>query len=139
MMTKNEKISKSMLENLNAEKYSEEKAVDIFLNAVSLTFEDDSLDFIGTVFKNVGLTRGIADHLVRRFPETLTSLKETIKFNCESNCYENGKKGKINSTMALANLNSNHDWYNKNETKQEQTIKIENLPDELNELLDDGE
>jgi hypothetical protein len=106
-------------DNKNAEKWSLEVATEFMNKAVKLSAKDE-YDFIGEVAKDLGSYIDVFDYLGEKFKE-LKPLKSEIKRNCEVNCFSNGKKGEINTAMAIMNLKSNHGWTD----RQEQTIKTE--------------
>lgn len=114
-----EKISKSMIGNLNAEKYSLEEAIKLFSEALIIS-TDKEFDFIGEVASQQGLYKDLYNHLLKRFPE-LTPIFNNIKNNLESNCYHNGKKGNIIPSLAIINLKSNHGWTDRIESKSDIT------------------
>jgi len=119
--------------NKNAEKHTIEEAKKLFEKGVELTKERDDLDFIGEVAYELGTNRSHFDYLVDKFPE-LKPLRKRIKENCEVNCFRNGKKGNINTAMAIVNLKSNHNWTDRQEVKQE-TTSIELTPEERAEKI----
>jgi len=126
--------------NLNAEKWTEENAQEMFDKALQLS-ELDEYDFIGTVFKDAGSNRFQAEYLIKKFPK-FAHHKTFIKANCESNCFANGKKSKINPTMALGNLNSNHGWAQRTEninTNKSISVKVgdEPMPEDIPDSIDD--
>lgn len=97
--------------NKNAEKWTLELALELFEKCL-ITSSDKMLDcndFIGEVAQENKTTLYALNHLIDKFPE-LKEIYMEIKNNCESNCFANGKKGKINSGMAIMNLKSNHGW-----------------------------
>lgn len=100
--------------NTNAEKWTIEEATKFFDEAVSLSKNDD-YDFIGEVAKDLDQDKGVFDYLIDKFPE-LERMKTKIKNNCEVNCFRNGKKGDINTAMAIVNLKSNHGWTDRVDT-----------------------
>ena len=134
-MTKNEKISLAMLDNLNAEKYTLDKALEIFGNAIEMSTGAE-YDFIGEVARDLGVTRNIFTQLSAKFPE-LKPFENQLVNNLEANCFKHTKKNDINTAAGIINLKSNHGWTDRQETTSQQTIKIENLPPELDELLGD--
>lgn len=95
-------------ENKNAEKWDEEKATSFMHEALELSKNDD-YDFLGEIAKELNSYIDVFDYLSDKFPE-LKAVKKHIKRNCETNCFSNGKKGKINTSMAIVNLKSNHKW-----------------------------
>jgi hypothetical protein len=49
------------------------------------------------------------------------------------------KNDNINTAAGIINLKSNHNWTDRQAVDQKQSITIEGLPSELDELLDDDE
>lgn len=107
----------SLKDNTNAEKWDEQKAIDLFYNCLE-TAQDSELDcndFIGEVAQANGVTLSTLDYLKTKFPQ-LERLYKDIKSNCEANCFRNGKKQNIVPSMAIMNLKSNHGWTDRNDT-----------------------
>jgi hypothetical protein len=71
--------------------------------------ELEEYDFIGEVAKDLKQDKGVFDYLLEKFPQ-FSRLKTRIKNNCETNCFRNSKKGKINTAIGIVNLKSNHGW-----------------------------
>ncbi len=94
--------------NTNAEKWTIEEATSFMELGVQHS-EGKDFDFIGEVAKELKQDKGVFDYLVDKFPE-LKNHKNRIKYNCEVNCFRNGKKGDIIPSMAIMNLKSNHGW-----------------------------
>ena len=94
--------------NKNAEKWTLKEATKFLKEAVSISKKSE-YDFIGEVAFEHNTTRHVYNHIVEKFPELQTYF-ETIKSNCERNCFTNGKKGDIVPSMAIMNLKSNHGW-----------------------------
>lgn len=94
--------------NKNAEIWTEEEAISFFEKAVKLS-DSEEYDFIGEVAKDLGQDKGVFDYLIDKFPY-LSKQKSRIKSNCETNCFRNSKKGKINTAIGIVNLKSNHGW-----------------------------
>lgn len=94
--------------NKNAEKWDFEKADKLFDDCIK-TSEGEDYDFIGEVAKANKVTRHQLKNIADKFP-VLHDKFETMKSNCEVNCFANGKKKKINTAMAIMNLKSNHGW-----------------------------
>ena len=107
-MTKNEKISESMEGNTNAEKWSEEKAVEFMTKAVELSKNTD-YDFIGEIAKELDSYKDVFVYLYEKYPK-VKRLFNKMKSNCEANCFTNIKKENINTGAGIMNLKSNHGW-----------------------------
>lgn len=119
--------------NKNAEKWTFTDAEQFLIEALELS-KDGCYDFIGEVAKQMGSYIEVFDYLIDKFPE-LAYIKKHIKRNCEVNCFSNGKKGDINTAMAIVNLKSNHGWTDRVDTtsKDEKvTNTIINLGDGTN-------
>ncbi len=108
MATKNEKISESMEGNTNAEKWSEEKALDLMVLAAEKS-KSLEYDFIGEIAKELDTYIDVFDYLVNKFP-SLKRYKTQMKRNCETNCFSNIKNENINTAAGIMNLKSNHGW-----------------------------
>lgn len=94
--------------NTNAEKWTIEAATETMTKAVELSRENE-YDFIGEVAKEMGTYHEVFTYLKDKFDE-LKPLHKELLSNCETNCFSNGKKGSINTAMAIVNLKSNHGW-----------------------------
>jgi len=103
----------SMKGNKNAETWTIDEATKLFNDAIDLTTEKkgetNEFDFIGEVAQRLGTYKEIFIYLKKKFPE-LKRLNKKLISNVESNCFSNGKKGNINTAMAIVNLKSNHGW-----------------------------
>lgn len=97
--------------NTNAVKWTFEQANELFQKCLETSSDkkSDCNDFIGEVAQEHKTTLSTLDYLKTKFPE-LEAVYTDIKSNCESNCFRNGKKGTINSALAIMNLKSNHGW-----------------------------
>lgn len=109
-------------DNKNAEKWTISEATNFMKDAVELSKEKE-YDFIGEVAKKLNSYIDVFDYLTDKFPE-LTRYKSEIKRNCEVNCFSNGKKGDINTAMAIVNLKSNHGWTDRNTETVNQNLGI---------------
>jgi len=108
--------------NKNAEKYNYEKAEEILSEAVVISLKQE-FDFIGEVAQEIGSTYQKLSELTKKYPD-LKPLYDEMKSNCEVNCFRNGKKGNINTGMAIMNLKSNHGWTDRiDSTSKGQEIK----------------
>lgn len=133
-----EKISKALLGNSNAEKYSEDEAIELLANALYIA-KTKKFDFIGEVADFQGVYRDLYVYLVDKFPE-LKPIYKNILNSCEANCFAHAKKGDIVPSLAIINLKSNHGWTDRIENKTDITTggKSLNLKD-LISFDDDGE
>lgn len=100
--------------NKNAEKWTEKDAKKVMKDALKLSY-DESYDFIGEICVKLKISRTQIDYICTKYPE-LNDTRETIKSNCEANCFRNGKKGKIVPSLAIMNLKSNHGWTDRVDT-----------------------
>ena len=111
-----------MLNNLNAEKYSLERATELFIKAIDKTDEEEErindkgikfstkkYDFIGEIAADLKVNKNTFNELVKKFP-TLQSLYVEIHQRIEQNCFGNAKKGFIKEATAIVNLKSNYKW-----------------------------
>lgn len=96
------------IENKNAEKWSFEEAEKLLSKAVELS-KSKEYDFIGEVAKEQGTYHHVYSYIVDKYPE-LKRLYNTLKHNCETNCFYNAKKGNIVASLGIINLKSNHGW-----------------------------
>jgi len=125
-----QKISKSMLGNLNAEQYTLEDSLDLFSQMIIMS-QDDSYTFIKQITREYGVTENVIKHLVKRFP-TLKEPYDLIKENLETNCYTATNDGKLKLPLAMLNLKSNYGWtervsQNTDVTSGGQPLQISNL------------
>lgn len=127
-----EKISNSMIGNLNAEKYDEDEAIKIFSEAIKIA-KENKLDFIGEVANEQGIYLDIYDDLIQRFPH-LKILHKKLKRTCEANCFTNAKKGKIHAGVAIMNLKSNHQWTDRMENKTD--ITSGGMPFKISDMIE---
>jgi hypothetical protein len=107
-MDKNEKISKSMKFNTNAEKWSEELAIEFMTKAVELS-KSKEYDFIGEIAKDLDSYKDVFFYLSDKYPVIKRYVKR-MRNNCEANCFNNIKKENINVGAGIMNLKSNHGW-----------------------------
>lgn len=142
MPSKNEKISKSMEGNNNAEKWTLEEAQQLFRKALDLAIEgkteevdngtdtfdikSTTYDFIGEIARELRTYRDVFAYLSEKFPSLSDDYKELISA-LEANCFSHGKNGDIIPSMAIMNLKSNHGWTDRvdNTTKGD---KVEIVP-----------
>ena len=111
--------------NTNAEKWTEEKAINLFDDAIKKASKESNYDFIGEVARDLGVYREIFVYLKDKF----TSCKDKYKLlvsNLEANCYSHTKKGDINTAVGIINLKSNHGWTDRVDTTTKDE-KIDNI------------
>lgn len=125
-----QKISKSMLGNLNAELYSIDEASDLFSQMLALS-KDTKYTFIKQITTQYGVSYSVVKSLTERFP-TLKNVYEIIKENLETNCYVAVNQDKLKIQIALLNLKSNYGWTDRSTTTtdittQGQPLQISNL------------
>ncbi|NJL10612.1 MAG: hypothetical protein HC908_11830 [Calothrix sp. SM1_7_51] len=94
--------------NKNAEKWTLKEATEVFTKALELA-KNDKYDFLGELARDMGVSRHLFGRLVEKFPE-LEEQYELISSTIEANCFEHGKKGDINTAIAIVNLKSNYQW-----------------------------
>lgn len=110
-------------DNRNAEKWSEEKALELFEKAIEIAEAPESdFDFIGEVTRELRVSRFLLINLAKKFP-SCKDLYSELKSYVESNCFSNGKRGNINTAMAIVNLKSNHGWTDKPELEKDKEPK----------------
>lgn len=102
------------LNNNNAEKWTLEVATAFMQEALELSYKSDS-DFIGEIAQEQKTDKGTYTYLKNKFPK-LQGYYNTIKANCETNCFRNGKKGDIVPSLAIMNLKSNYGWTDRVDT-----------------------
>ncbi len=76
--------------NNNAEKWSEEKAVEFMTKAVELS-KSREYDFIGEIAKELDSYKDVFFYLCDKYPK-VKRLFSKMKNNCEANCFNNIKK-----------------------------------------------
>jgi len=105
----------NMIGNKNAEKWTEEKAVELFDEAITMAYEYDATkdiykyDFIGEIARELKLYKEIFTFLKDKHEVLIEKHKEIVS-TLEANCFYNSKKGNINTALGIVNLKSNHDW-----------------------------
>jgi hypothetical protein len=113
--------------NTNAEKWTLEKAIDLFEKSIDLS-KDPTYDFLGEIAKELETYIDVYDYLTDKFPE-LKEYKKRLMRNCEANCFSNSKKGNIVSAIGIVNLKSNHGWTDRQQfdhtTQGEKITRIE--------------
>lgn len=113
-MTKNEKISESMGGNTNAEKWTEEKAIEFMNKALELSKSKD-YDFIGEIAKDLDSYKDVFFYLGDKYP-VVKKIFKRVRCNCEANCFNNIKTENINVGAGIMNLKSNHGWTDRVQT-----------------------
>ena len=104
----------AMLHNRNAEVWDLEAAVKFMNDSLELAKEKKH-DFIGEVARDMDTYRDVYTYLKKKYKECMPIYKRIMQ-ECESNCFTHGKKGDINTAMAIVNLKSNHDWTDRVDT-----------------------
>ena len=107
--------------NKNAEKWDVETARQLMLQALDYS-KEKGYDFIGEIARDLNVSRHIFTYLVDKYDE-LEEYYDRILTNVEANCFKHGKKGKINTAMAIVNLKSNHGWTDR--TSVDANVKTE--------------
>lgn len=105
---RNDKISKALTNNKNAEIWTESEANALFDRSLELSLNDD-YDFIGEIARDLNTYRDIFTYLVDKFP-TLKYKHKQLLSNLEANCFSHIKKGKIREASGIINLKSNYGW-----------------------------
>lgn len=125
--------------NKNAEKWTNKESHRLFDEAIELAntqYEYEKgigfdYDFIGEIANVQHVYIDLYLNLIDRFPELRTKY-EILKSKLASNCYANGKKGKIVPALSIMNLKSNHGWTDRAEidhtTKGKEINSVITLP-----------
>ena len=106
------------LENVNAEKWTEELAVELFMKAIDLTKGNSEYDFIGEIARDLDTYRDVFTYLKNKY-KSCKFLYSKLSQNLEANCFTHSKKGNINPAVAIMNLKANYKWSD----RVEQTIQ----------------
>lgn len=115
-MAKRKTTSEKLKGNTNAEVWIEEDAIDFFNKAIELAKDPiKKFDFIGEVATEMDSYRDVFTYLKDKYKECKPLYKK-LTSTLESNCFSHGKKGDINTAMAIVNLKSNHGWTDRAET-----------------------
>ncbi|MDM1542350.1 NUMOD3 domain-containing DNA-binding protein [Empedobacter sp. 189-2] len=124
------KISEAMLGNLNAEKYNEDEAVELFCQML-VKSQEEKYYTIKKITREYGVSSRTIEELMKRFIG-LKSIYELIKENVEINCFEFANRGVLKIPLATLILKTHHNYSDKIETKTDITtggeiLKISNL------------
>lgn len=121
--------------NKYAEKWTLKEATELFDDALEMS-EGEDYDFIGEIAKELKAYKELFTYISEKFPELKEKHKQ-IKSNCEATCFYNGKKNKIDKSMAIMNLKSNHGWTDRvdNTTKGDAVVEKTDLSSLTNEEL----
>lgn len=112
--------------NKNAEQWSEEEAIELFNQAISLATKDSEYDFIGELARDLDTYRDIFTYLKDKF-DSCKPLYSKLLGNLEANCFSHSKNGKIKEASAIMNLKSNYRWTDRAEVEQKTTLKDERV------------
>lgn len=119
--------------NTNSEKWTEDEATEFMTNSY-YTIQEKNLDFIGELARDMGQYRDLYTYLVDKFPHLKLMYKKILQ-ECEANCFSHGKKGEINSALAIMNLKSNHGWTDRiDQTTNSKDLNV-NIP--VNKWIDE--
>lgn len=127
-----EKISTSMIGNVNAEKYTEEEALKLFIEAIQIA-RTLKCDFVGEVSEEQLINRHVYSDLVKKYPN-LKPLHTTLLSACETNCFRHTKKGQIIASAGIVNLKSNHQWTDRTENKTD--ITTGGMPFKISDMIE---
>lgn len=94
--------------NTNAEKWTLEASLKFMNDSLEIA-KTEKHDFIGEVARDMDSYRELYTYLKDKYSECRV-IYNRIMQECESNCFSHGKKGDINTAMAIVNLKSNHNW-----------------------------
>lgn len=114
-------------ENKNAEKWTYDKALELFNKCLDIAKDNtrNDNDFIGEVAQAAETTLYKLKHLKGRFTD-LDKIYAEIKSHCEANCYANAKNGKIVASLGIINLKSNHGWTDRLQTENKTEKVVHN-------------
>jgi hypothetical protein len=107
--------------NKNAEKWTLEKAQELFDNAIILAREGkkvkrggeivlETYDFVGEVARELHVYRDLFNLLAKKYPDELKDRYKNLLSYLEANCFTHGKSGDIVPSLAIMNLKSNYGW-----------------------------
>ena len=100
-------------ENTNAEKWTEEQALELFNKAIDMTNLKENgaylHDFIGEVARELDTYHQVFTYLGKKYTKCEPLLNK-LKYNLEANCFFNTKKGNIKEATGIVNLKSNYKW-----------------------------
>lgn len=113
-------------DNTNAEKWTEEEAIQLFEYVYEKAKETTeylvhgatvlgyNCHFIGEACDEAETTIDKIKYIRDKY--NLRSLYNKLKRKCERNCFTDSKKGIIIPSLAIVNLKSNHGWTDRAET-----------------------
>jgi hypothetical protein len=139
-MAKRKATSEKLKNNKNAEKWSEEDAIDFFNKAIELSKSKKgdvyNYDFIGEVARELDSYKEIFTYLKDKF-KSLKKLHTKLVSTLEANCFYNSKKNNINIAIGIVNLKSNHGWTDRVDNTVNADIKVQSV--EPIKWVDDAE
>jgi hypothetical protein len=98
--------------NKYAEKYSYEKAKEIFEESLQLVEENKTIMYIGSLAVKMGIYRQLYDYLIDRFND-LDTIKKRIDAILESRVVDSALISNGNPTYKIFHLKNNHNWKDK--------------------------
>lgn len=124
-------------ENKNAEKWTEDKSIEVFNNAIELAktkyeynvagrkVKGFEYHFIGEIATQFDLYPDLFKYLAKKF-ESVKELQNVLLARLESNCFSDSKKGIIKEATAIMNLKSNYRWTDRvDNTSKDEKINSE--------------
>lgn len=133
--TKNEKISKALMGNTNAETWGIDKSFDFLNNSLAVCKDKEDYvvygknvkgfkyHFLGEIASELDQYTDLYKYLVDKFTG-LKPLYYKLKSNLEANCFSDSKKGIIKEASAIMNLKSNYGWTDRvDSTTKDKEIK----------------
>lgn len=113
--------------NKNAEKWTLDEAHKLFDLAIEMSERSTKeYDFIGEIARDLKLYKEIFSYLSNKF-NTLEPHYKRLISNCEANCFYNGKKSNIVSSLAIMNLKSNHGWTDRVDNTVNANVKVRSI------------
>lgn len=127
------KISKALIGNVNAEKYTLDDSLLLFGEIIRDT-QHISNHTLNKICKSYGVPVSLISKLVTKFPE-LKDLYELIKSNLENNCIESANEDILKLPIALANLKANYNWSDRLITNNTTDITTGGEPLKISNLI----
>ena len=134
--------------NKNGLKWTFAKSEELLLNAIAMSNEKETYnttdkqgnitntiqgykyDFIGEIARELDTYHELITRDIPNQHPELKSLVKKLKYNLESNCYSNTKKGIIREATGIVNLKSNHKWTDRlDKTTDGHSVNEVNLTD----------
>ena len=123
------KIAQSMLDNDNAEKWTEEVLLDELPKMIKYA-KEKKCHLIKQILVEWDLYPDWVSDMMDKFKKNKTVYRffKKLRMICEINTYDEAGKGNFNHHMAKMNLATHYDWNTekaKNEVKQQNTVSVD--------------